>query len=62
MAKFIYMSQVKYKAKYQFLINKQECAVLEHFNDFKAFIEYVNDMDDIYKYIEEYNPNKNVKD
>ena len=62
MAKFIYMSQVKYKAKYQFLINKQECTVLEHFNDFKAFIEYVNDMDDIYKYIEEYNPNKNVKD
>ena len=56
------MSQVKYKAKYQFLINKQECAVLEHFNDFKAFIEYVNDMDDIHKYIEEYNPNKNVKD
>ena len=27
-------------------------------NDFKAFIEYSNDMDDIYKNIEEYNPNK----
>ena len=24
----------------------------------KAFIEYSNDMDDIYKNIEEYNPNK----
>ena len=24
----------------------------------KGFIEYVNDMDDIYKNIEEYNPNK----
>ena len=27
-------------------------------NDFKAFIEYSNDMDDIYQNIEEYNPNK----
>ena len=62
MIKFIYMPQVKYKAKYQFLINKQKCTVLGHFNDFKAFIEYVNDMDYIYKYIEEYTPNKNVKD
>ena len=27
-------------------------------NDSKAFIEYLNDMDDFYKNIEEYNPNK----
>ena len=27
----------------------------------KVFIEYSNDMDDIYKNIEEYNPNKKVK-
>ena len=27
----------------------------------KGFIEYVNDMDDIYKNIEEYNPNKKRK-
>ena len=27
----------------------------------KAFIEYSNDMDDIYKNIEEYNPNKKQK-
>ena len=27
-------------------------------NDSKAFIEYLNDMDDFYKKIEEYNPNK----
>ena len=30
-------------------------------NDFKAYIEYSNDMDDIYKNIEEYNPNKKRK-
>ena len=45
-----------YKAKYQFLINKKESTGLKYFNDSKAFIEYSNDMDDIYKTIEEYNP------
>ena len=29
-----------------------------HLNDSKAFIEYSNDLDDIYKDIAEYNPNK----
>ena len=29
-----------YKAKYQFLINKQENKGLNHFNDSKVFIEY----------------------
>ena len=32
-----------------------------HLNDSKAFIEYSNDMDDIYKNTEEYNPNKKRK-
>ena len=40
------------------LINKRG---LKHFNDFKAFIEYSNDKDDIYRNIEEYNPNKKRK-
>ena len=30
-------------------------------NDSKAFIEHSNDMNDIYKNIEEYNPNKKRK-
>ena len=30
-------------------------------NDSKDFVEYLNDMDDIYKNIEEYNPNKKQK-
>ena len=47
-----------YEAKYQFLINKGESTGLNYFNYSKAFIEYLNDMDDIYKKIEEYNPNK----
>ena len=47
-----------YEAKYQFLINKRERTSLKHFNDSKAFIEHSNDMDDIYKNIEKYNPNK----
>ena len=50
-----------YEAKYQFLINKREDAGRKHFNDSKAFIKYSNDMDNIYKNIEEYNPNKKRK-
>ena len=50
-----------YKAKYQFLINKRESTGSKYLNDSKAFIEYSNDMDDIYKNIEEYNPNKKRK-
>ena len=50
-----------YKAKYHFLINKQQSTGLKHLNDSKAFIEYSNDMDDIYKNIEECNLNKKRK-
>ena len=48
-------------AKYQLLINKAESAGLKHLNDFEAFIEYSNNIDDIYKNIEQYNPNKKRK-
>ena len=50
-----------YETKYQFLINKREITGLKHFNDPKAFIEYSNDMQDVYKYINEYNPDKERK-
>ena len=50
-----------YEAKYQFLINKKESTGLKHFNDHKAFIEYSNDMQDVYKNIEEYNIGKKRK-
>ena len=45
--------EVPYEAKYQCSINKQESTGLKHINDFKTFIEYWNDMGDIYKNIEE---------
>ena len=41
-----------YEEKYQFLINKRESTGLQYFNDPKAFIEYTNDMQDVYKNIE----------
>ena len=50
-----------YEAKYQYLINKREKVGLDHFNDPKAFMNYSNDMQDVYKNIEEYNPDKETK-
>ena len=47
-----------YKTKYQYFIKKREKVGLNHFNDPKAFIEYSNDMHDVYKNIEDYNPGK----
>ena len=37
-----------YKAKYQFLMSKLKKVALGHFNDLKYFIEYSNDMQDVY--------------
>ena len=50
-----------YEAKYQYLINKRESVGINHFNDPKAFIEYSNDMHDVYKNIDDYNPDKENK-
>ena len=50
-----------YEPKYQFLINKRESIGLKHFNDPKAFIEYSNDMHDVYKNIDDYYPDKENK-
>ena len=50
-----------YETKYQFLTNKRESTCLKFLNDSKVFIEYSNDMSDIYKNIEEHNPNKKWK-
>ena len=50
-----------YEKKYQYLINKREKVGLNHFNDPKAFMEYSNDMQDVYKNIEDYNLIKNCK-
>ena len=50
-----------YEAKYHYLIKKREKVGLHHYDDPKAFIEYSNDMQDVYKNIEDYNPEKTVK-
>ena len=50
-----------YEAKYQYLINKREGVGINHFNDPKAFIEYSNDMHDVYKNIDDYNLDKESK-
>ena len=50
-----------YETKYQYLINIREKVGLEHFNDPKAFIEYSNDMQDVYENIDEYNIDKDRK-
>ena len=51
----------QYEAKYQFLISKRENIGLKHFNDLKAFIEYSNYIQDVFKSIDEYNPGKKNK-
>ena len=50
-----------YEAKYQYLVYKREKVGIEHFKYPKAFIDYSNDMQDTYKNIEDYNPNKKRK-
>ena len=50
-----------YEAQYKFLINKRESTGLKHFNDTKAFIEYSNDIQDVYKTIGEDNIDKKRK-
>ena len=42
-----------YEAKYQLLINKHECPGIKIFNDSETFIGHSNEMDDVYKNIEE---------
>ena len=50
-----------YEAKYQYLINIHEKVDIDHFDDHKVFIEYSNDMHDVYKNIDEYNIDKERK-
>ena len=50
-----------YEAKYQYLINKREKRGLGHFNDPKVFMDYLNDMQDVYKNIKDDNPDKERK-
>ena len=42
-----------YESKYQYFINKREGVGINHFKDPKAFIEYSNDMHDVYENIDD---------
>ena len=50
-----------YESKYQYLIKKRESVGVNHFKDPKAFIEYSSNMHDVYKNIDDYNPDKENK-
>ena len=50
-----------YEAKHQYLISKRKQVGLDHFQDPSAFMEYSNDMQYVYKNIENYNPGKKRK-
>ena len=47
--------------KYQLLIEKREKAGIKNLNDENGFMEYSNNMDDIYDKIEDYNKNRKRK-
>ena len=49
------------KQNMNFYLKNQEDVETKHFNKGKVFIEYSNDMDNVYKKIEEYNPYKKRK-
>ena len=49
------------KPKYEYLIKNRENAGIRHVNDGNAFIECSNTMDDVYKSINDYNPNRRRK-
>ena len=47
--------------KYEFLINKREQAGIKNLNGPHAFIEYSDDMNDVYENINNYNKNRDKK-
>ena len=47
--------------KYEYLIKNCENAGIKHVNDGNAFIEHSNTMDDVYKNIDDYHPNRKRK-
>ena len=47
--------------KYEFLINKRKQARIKNLNDPQAFIEYSDDMNDVYENINNYNKNRDKK-
>ena len=59
--KIYFYAKDSYEAKYQYIIKKREKVGLNHYDNPKAFLEYSNDMQDVSKNIEDYNPGKKRK-
>ena len=49
------------ESKYEFLITKRKIAGIKHFNDPTAFIEYSDNMNDVYANISNYNKKRDNK-
>ena len=50
-----------YEEKYQYLIKRRQDVGIKHLNDPNAFIEYSNNINDVYNNIDDYNPKKDKK-
>ena len=58
--KYLYAKD-PYEVKYQYLINIRQKKSTDYHDDSEAYIEYSNNMHDVYKNIDEYNPDKDNK-
>ena len=47
--------------KYEFLIEQLKAAGIKHLDDPKALIDCSNTMNDVYEYIDDYNPNSDLE-
>ena len=59
--KICFYAKDPYEAKYQYLIKISEKVGVDHHNDPRAYIEHSNDMHDVYKNINYYNPDEENK-
>ena len=50
-----------FEAKHQYLIQIRENVGIDHHNNIRAYVEYSNDMRNVYKNINYYNPDKENK-
>ena len=57
---YLYAKDI-YEPKYEYLINKGEEAGIKNLDDPKSFMEYSDDMDDVFDDINNYNKNRNKK-
>ena len=59
--KIYFYAKALRETKYEFFNKKREGAGIKHLNDSKGFIECSNNMDNVYKDIDDYNPTRKRK-